>query len=200
MKWQEAVGEGLQLPDFHGNFGPTHFPGLRENILCRWYDLVVCTPVSAAEHVNKYGGFVDAQQLIDGNHNARDRCLAQTGLRHPKLARKITNFSETSPRLSTALTGGLITIGDTILVFPANRAGWLALPFRQGLASELCYSRFGRADRRHASAGTSVLEWLSEFVRRPPTEVDAFPLKRGIDICPGCKGPTQRPIGARKFV
>lgn len=192
--------EDFNFRIFYGDFGATPCPGLREKILCRWYDLVVCTPDYAAEHVNKDGVLVDAQLLIDGNYNVWDSWFAQTGLRHPGPARDVTNFNETSLCLSTALTGGGITIGDTILAFPAIRAGRLALPFRHGLESEQCYSLFDRADRRHTSAEASFLGWLSEVVRHHQTEVDAFLLKGGIDIYHGRKGPTQRPTAARKFL
>ena len=97
--------EDFNFRIFYGHFGATPCPGLREKILCRWYDLVVCTPDYAAEHVNKDGVLVDAQLLIDGNYNVWDSWFAQTGLRHPGPARDVTNFNETSLCLSTALTG-----------------------------------------------------------------------------------------------
>ncbi|MFN5999063.1 MAG: hypothetical protein ACK47Z_18365, partial [Paracoccaceae bacterium] len=84
--------------------------------------------------------------------------------------------------------GGGITIGDTILAFPAIRAGRLALPFRHGLESEQCYSLFDRAGRLHTTAEASFLEWLSEVVRQHETEVSAFLKESGIDIQHGRKG------------
>jgi DNA-binding transcriptional LysR family regulator len=174
--------EDFNFRIFYGHFGATPCPGLRERILCRWYDLVVCTPDYASEHVNGAGALVGAQLLIDGNYNVWDSWFAQTGLNHPGPARDVTHFNETSLCLSTALTGGGITIGDTILAFPAIRAGRLALPFRHGLESEQCYSLFGRAGRLNTSAETSFLEWLSEVVRLHETEVDTFLEESGIQI------------------
>ena len=180
--------EDFNFRIFYGHFGATPCPGLRERVLCRWYDLVVCTSDYASEHVNGQGALVDAQLLVDGNYNVWDSWFAQTGLSHPGPARDMTHFNETSLCLSTALTGGGITIGDTILAFPAIRAGRLALPFRHGLESEQCYSLFDRAGRLHTSAETSFLEWLSEVVRQHETEVSAFLQENGIDIYHGRKG------------
>ena len=100
----------------------------------------------------------------------------------------MTHFNETSLCLSTALTGGGITIGDTILAFPAIRAGRLTLPFRHGLESEQCYSLFDRAGRLHTSAEASFIEWLSEVVRLHDAEVSAFLEESGIDIHHGREG------------
>lgn len=179
--------EDFNFRIFYGHFGATPCPGLRERVLCHWYDLVVCTPEYASEHVDGKGALVEAQLLIDGNYNVWDSWFAQTGLSHPGPARDVTHFNETSLCLSTALTGGGITIGDTILAFPAIRAGRLALPFRHGLESEQCYSLFDRAGRLHTSSETSFLEWLSEVVRQHKTEVSAFLEENGIDIQHGRK-------------
>jgi LysR family glycine cleavage system transcriptional activator len=181
------LGEDFNFRIFYGHFGATPCPGLRERVLCRWYDLVVCTPDYALEHVNNQGALVDAQLLIDGNYNVWDSWFAQTGLSHPGPARDMTHFNETSLCLSTALTGGGITIGDTILAFPAIRAGQLALPFRHGLESEQCYALFDRAGRLHTKAEKSFLEWLSEVVRQHETEVGAFLMENGIDVHHGRK-------------
>lgn len=181
------LDEDFNFRIFYGHLGATHSPGLRETVLCRWYDLVVCTPDYAAEHVSGEGVLVDAQLLIDGNYNVWDSWFAETGLTHPGPARDVTHFNETSLCLSTALTGGGITIGDTILAFPAIRAGRLALPFPHGLESEQCYALFDRAGRRHTSAEASFLKWLHEVVRTHETEVDAFLLESGIDIFHGRK-------------
>ena len=182
------LDEDFNFRIFYGHFGATPCPGLRERVLCRWYDLVVCTPDYAQAHVSDSGGLVDAQLLIDGNYNVWDNWFAQTGLAHPGPARDVTHFNETSLCLSTALTGGGITIGDTILAFPSIRAGRLALPFRHGLESEQCYALFDRAGRLHTSAETSFLEWLSDVVRQHETEVSAFLQESGIDVCHGRKG------------
>ena len=179
--------EDFNFRIFYSHFGTTPCPGLRESVLCRWYDLVVCTPDYALEHVNGEGALVDAQLLIDGNYNVWDSWFAQTGLNHPGPARDMTHFNETSLCLSTALTGGGITIGDTILAFPAIRAGRLALPFRHGLESEQCCSLFDRTGRLHTIAEASFLEWLSEVVRQHETEVGAFLKESGIDIQHGRK-------------
>ncbi|WP_445810576.1 LysR family transcriptional regulator [Yoonia sp.] len=179
--------EDFNFRIFYGNFGAAPCPGLRERVLCHWYDLVVCTPDYASEHVNGEGALIEAQLLIDSNYNVWDSWFAQTGLSHPGPPRDITHFNETSLCLSTALTGGGITIGDTILAFPAIRAGRLALPFRHGLESEQCYSLFDRAGRLHTSSETSFLEWLSEVVRQHETEVSAFLEESGIDILHGRK-------------
>ena len=180
--------EDFNFRIFYGHFGATPHPGLRERILCRWYDLVVCTPDYALEHVNDEGELVGAQLLIDGNYDVWDSWFAQTGLSHPGPARDMTHFNETSLCLSTALAGGGITIGDTILAFPAIRAGRLTLPFRHGLKSEQCYSLFDRAERLHTSAEASFLEWLSEVVRLHDSEVSSFLKESGIDIHHGRKG------------
>ena len=174
--------EDFNFRIFYGHFGATPHPGLRESILCRWYDLVVCTPDYALEHVNDGGALVGAQLLIDGNYDVWDSWFAQTGLSHPGPARDMTHFNETSLCLSTALAGGGITIGDTILAFPAIRAGRLTLPFRHGLESEQCYSLFDRAGRLHTSAEASFIEWLSEVVRLHDAEVSSFLKESGIDI------------------
>ena len=179
--------EDFNFRIFYGHFGATPCPGLRERVLCRWYDLVVCTPDYASVHVSGEGALVNAQLLIDGNYNVWESWFAQTGLKHPGPARDITHFNETSLCLSTALTGGGITIGDTILAFPAIRAGRLALPFRHGLESEQCYSLFDRAGRRYTSGETSFFEWLSEVVRQHETEVSAYLLESGIDFHHGRK-------------
>lgn len=179
------LDEEFNFRIFYGHFGAVPFAGLRETILCRWYDLVVCTPDYAAEHVGRDGGLVDAQLLIDGNYDVWDDWFAQTGLPHPGPARDVTHFNETSLCLSTAQAGGGITIGDTILAFPSIRAGRLALPFRHGLISEQCYSLFDRAGRPHTAAETAFLRWLSEVVRHHQTEVDAFLAESGIDISHG---------------
>ena len=182
------LDEDFNFRIFYGHFGARPCPGLRERILCRWYDLVVCTPDYAQAHVSDSGTLVDAQLLIDGNYNVWDNWFAQTGLAHPGPARDVTHFNETSLCLSTPLTGGGITIGDTILAFPSIRAGRLALPFRHGLESEQCYALFDRAGRLHTSAETSFLEWLSDVVRQHETEVSAFLQESGIDIRHGRKG------------
>ncbi len=174
--------EDFNFRIFYGHFSATPCPGLRESILCRWYDLVVCTPDYAAAHVGPDGALVDAQLLIDGNYDVWDSWFAETGQRHPGLARHVTHFNETSLCLSTALAGGGITIGDTILAFPAIRAGRLALPFRHGLESEQCYCLFSRAGLRPTSAETAFLEWLSEVVRHHETEVEAYLSESGIDL------------------
>ena len=184
------LDEEFNFRIFYGQFGATPCPGLREQVLCRWYDLVVCTPAYAAEHVSSEGALVDAQLLIDGNYDVWDSWFAQTGVAHPGPARDMTHFNETSLCLSTALTGGGITIGDTILAFPAIRAGRLALPFRHGVESEQCYSLFDRAGRRHTSAEASFLEWLSGVVRQHQTEVSAFLAQSGIDVHQGRKAET----------
>jgi DNA-binding transcriptional LysR family regulator len=172
--------EDFNFRIFYGHFGATPCPGLRERVLCRWYDLVVCTPDYALAHVSGEGALVNAQLLIDGNYNVWDSWFAKTGLNHPGPARDITHFNETSLCLSAALTGGGITIGDTILAFPAIRAGRLALPFRHGLESEQSYSLFDRAGGRYTSGETSFFEWLSEVVRQHETEVSAYLLESGI--------------------
>ncbi len=174
--------EDFNFRIFYGHFGATPCPGLRERILCRWYDLVVCTPEYASEHVSGEGALIDAQLLIDGNYNVWDSWFTKTGLNHPGPARDMTHFNETSLCLSTALTGGGITIGDTILAFPSIRAGRLALPFRYGLESEQCYSLFDRAGRLHTAAELSFQEWLSEVVTKHEIEVNAFLKESGIDI------------------
>lgn len=174
--------EDFNFRIFYGHFGATLCPGLRERVLCRWYDLVVCTPDYAHEHVNADGTLVAAQLLIDGNYNVWDSWFAQTGLHHPGPARDMTHFNETSLCLSTALTGGGITIGDTILAFPAIRSGRLALPFRHGLESEQCYSLFDRAGRKHSAAEGSFLDWLFEVVKQHETEVSAFLDDSGIEL------------------
>lgn len=180
--------ENFNFRIFYGHFGATPCPGLREKILCRWYDLVVCTPDYAAEHVGSDGALVGAQLLIDGNYDVWDSWFSQTGLPNPGPARDVTHFNETSLCLSTALTGGGITIGDTILAFPAIRAGRLALPFRHGLESEQCYSLFDRAGQPQTAAETAFQEWLSEVVSRHESEVGAFLQESGIDIYHGRKG------------
>lgn len=179
--------EDFNFRIFYGHFGATPCPGLRERVLCHWYDLVVCTPDYASDHVSSEGSLVGAQLLIDGNYNVWDNWFAQTGLSHPGPARDVTHFNETSLCLSTALTGGGITIGDTILAFPAIRAGRLTMPFRHGLESEQCYSLFDRAGRLHTSGETSFFEWLSEVVRQHETEVSAYLLESGIDFHHGRK-------------
>ena len=192
--------EDFNFRIFYGHFGATPCPGLRERVLCRWYDLVVCTADYAMEHVDGAGALVDAQLLIDGNYNVWDSWFDQTGLNHPGPARDMTHFNETSLCLSTALTGGGITIGDTILAFPAIRAGRLALPFRHGLESEQCYALFDRAGRPHTLAEASFLEWLSEVVKQHETEVSAFLFENGIDINHGRKTAVAAVIAARPVV
>ncbi|MGQ0611338.1 MAG: LysR family transcriptional regulator [Paracoccaceae bacterium] len=178
---------------FYGQFGATLCPGLREKILCRWYDLVVCTPEYARAHLTEAGGLVDAQLLIDGNYNLWDAWFAQTGLSHPGPARDVTHFNETSLCLSTALAGGGITIGDTILAFPAIRAGRLALPFRHGLESAQCYAIYDRAGRRHTAAEESFLQWLSGALRQHEAEVGAFLEESGIVLHQGGAGGGRTP-------
>lgn len=193
----EVVAErnGRMRPDedfsfriFYGYFGAASFPGLRESVLCRWYDLVVCTPEYAVEHVRGDGGLVGAQLLIDGNYDVWDSWFAQTGVPHPGPARDVTHFNETSLCLSTALAGGGITIGDTILALPAIRAGRLALPFRHGLESEQCYSIFDRAGPRRTPAEAAFLKWLSQLVRQHEDEVNSFLSEIGIRIHHSRKG------------
>lgn len=174
--------EDFNFRIYYGHFGATPCPGLAEAVLCRWYDLVVCTPDYAAAHVGADGALVGAQLLVDGNYNVWDEWFRQTGLPHPGFARDVTNFNETSLCLSTALTGGGITIGDTILAFPSIRAGRLTLPFRHGLESEQCYSIFTRAGRRLTSAERAFLDWLSEVVRLHEAEVDAYLIDTGINL------------------
>ncbi len=192
--------EDFNFRIFYGHFGATPCPGLRERVLCRWYDLVVCTADYAMEHVDGAGALVDAQLLIDGNYNVWDSWFDQIGLNHPGPARDMTHFNETSLCLSTALTGGGITIGDTILAFPAIRAGRLALPFRHGLESEQCYALFDRAGRPHTLAEASFLEWLSEVVKQHETEVSAFLFENGIDINHGRKTAGTGEMAKRPFV
>jgi len=179
--------EDFNFRIFYGHFAAKTYPGLRETVLCHWYDLVVCTPEYAAEHVGRDGALVGAQLLIDGNYDIWDSWFSQTGLPHPGPARDLTHFNETSLCLSTALAGGGITIGDTILAFPALRAGKLALPFRHGLESEQCYALFDRTGRPRTLAETSFLVWLSELVRQHENEVSAFLQESGIDIRHGRK-------------
>ena len=67
------LDEDFNFRIFYGHFGATPCPGLRERVLCRWYDLVVCTPDYAQSHVSDSGALVDAQLLIDGNYNVSPR-------------------------------------------------------------------------------------------------------------------------------
>ena len=61
------LDEDFNFRIFYGYPGARVHPGLREDVLCRWYDLAVCTPEYAATHVTADGDLVDAQLLIDGN-------------------------------------------------------------------------------------------------------------------------------------
>lgn len=180
----------------YGHFGAISHAGLRETVLCRWYDLVVCTPDYAARHVDPDGTLREAQLLIDGNYDVWNTWFAETGQRHPGAAAQRTHFSETSLCLSTAMTGGGITIGDTILAFPAIRAGRLALPFRHGLESEQCYSLFTRKNQRPTPAESAFLEWLSEVVRHHQAEVEAYLAENGIDLDHGRRR-VKHPTGAQ---
>jgi LysR family glycine cleavage system transcriptional activator/LysR family transcriptional regulator of beta-lactamase len=174
--------EDFNFRIFYGPHAARSYPGLREDVLCHWYDLTVCTPDYATQHVSNAGDLVDAQLLIDGNYDVWDDWFQQTGQRHPGTARHITHFNETSLCLSTAMSGGGITIGDSILAFPAIRAGRLVLPFRFGLESSQCYSIFLRTGARPTAAETAFRDWLYEVVRQHQTEVGEYLVENGITL------------------
>lgn len=174
--------EDFNFRIFYGHHAARAFPGLREDVLCHWYDLTVCTPEYAAKHVSKTGDLVDAHLLIDGNYDVWDDWFRHTGQRHPGTARHIAHFNETSLCLSTAMSGGGITIGDSILAFPAIRAGRLALPFRYGLESSQCYSIFLRNGTKPTAAETAFRDWLSEVVRLHQKEVGEYLVENGIRL------------------
>jgi len=150
--------------------------------LCHWYDLTVYTSKYATCHVNEAGDLVDAQLLIDGNYDVWDDWFMETGQRHPSIARHSTHFNETSLCLSTAMSSGGITIGDSILAFPAIRAGRLALPFRFGLESSQYYSIFLRAGAKPTAEEMAFRDWLYEVVRLHQKEVGEYLVETGITL------------------
>ncbi len=176
------LDEDFNFRIFYGHFGEASHPGLREEVLCHWYDLTVCTPDYAAAHVNAVGDLEDAQLLIDGNYDVWDDWFVQTGRRHPGTIRKVTHFNETSLCLSTAMSGGGITIGDTILAFPAIKSGRLAMPFGSALQSSQCYSILQRNGNRGTTAETAFRSWLSQAVRDHEAEVSRYLAENGIRL------------------
>lgn len=174
--------EDFNFRIFYCHHAARTYSGLREDVLCHWYDLTVCTPDYAARHVSPAGDLVDAQRLIDGNYDVWDDWFKGTGQRNPGPARDVTQFNETSLCLSTAMSGGGITIGDSILAFPAIRAGRLAIPFRFGLESSQCYSIFQRSGAKPTAAEAAFRDWLFEVVRRHQKEVGDFLVENGIKL------------------
>ena len=168
------VNEEFNFRIFYGVFGAHPVEGLREEVLCRWFDHPVCTPDYARAHVGQDGALIDAQLLIDANYDVWDDWFRQTGQINPGTARHITRFNETSLCLSAAISGGGITIGDSFLAFPAIRSGRLVVPFRFGLESAQCYSVFRRRGPGATPAEQAFRIWLDGVVQRHQREVEAF--------------------------
>ena len=176
------LDEDFNFRIFYGHYGAKSYPGLREEVLCHWYDLTVCTSDYAAAHVSAAGDLMDAQLLIDGNYDVWDDWFVQTGQRHPGTLRQVTHFIETSLCLSAAMSGGGITIGDSILAFPAIRSGRLALPFRHGLESLQCYSLFLRSGAHSSMAEAAFRNWLRQVVQDHQAEVNHYFVDIGINL------------------
>ncbi len=182
------LDEDFNFRIFYGYFDANPQAGLHEEVLCHWYDLTVCTPDYATAHVSKAGALVDAQLLIDGNYDVWDNWFVQTGQPHPGTARHITHFNETSLCLSTAMSGGGITIGDSILAYPAIRAGRLTLPLRHGLESAQCYSMFTRSTARLTVAEAAFRDWLMQVVGLHQADVGAYLVDNGINLIARSQG------------
>lgn len=176
------LDEDFNFRIFYGHYGAKSYPGLREEVLCHWYDLTVCTSDYAAAHVSAAGDLMDAQLLIDGNYDVWDDWFVQTGQCHPGTLRQVTHFNETSLCLSAAMSGGGITIGDSILAFPAIRSGRLALPFRHGLESLQCYSLFLRSGTHSSMAEAAFRNWLRQVVQDHQAEVNHYFVDIGINL------------------
>lgn len=189
------LDEDFNFRIFYGPYAAKSHPGLREEVLCHWHDLTVCTPDYAAAHVSAAGDLVDAQLLIDGNYDVWEDWFVQTGQRHPGTIRNVTHFNETSLCLSTAMSGGGITIGDSILAFPAIRSGRLVLPFRHGLESAQCYSIFLRSGARPTQAETSFCNWLGQVVHDHQAEVNKYLADIGINLISNIGRKRARSVG-----
>lgn len=176
------LDEDFNFRIHYGYFGATVSSDLREEVLCRWYDVPVCTPDYARHHVGPAGNLVDAQLLIDANYDVWDNWFLRTALANPGTARHITRFNETSLCLSAAMSGGGITIGDSFLAFPAIRAGHLVMPFHVGLESEQCYSIYLRKGIRATAAEGAFLSWISQVVRTHQDSVDTYLADSGIGL------------------
>jgi molybdate transport repressor ModE-like protein len=176
------LDEDFNFRIFYGAYGANPSAELREDILCHWYDLPVCTPEYAVQHVGSGGDLIDAQLLIDANYDVWDDWCLQTGGTNPGTARHITRFNETSLCVSAALSGGGITIGDSLLAFPAIQSARLVMPFPCGLESEQCYSIFSRKGSRPTPAESAFHGWLSQLVTQHQADVRAYLVEQGVTL------------------
>lgn len=145
------LNEEFNFRILYGVFGAHPVEGLREEVLCRWFDHPVCTPDYARAHVGQDGALIDAQLLIDANYDVWDDWFRQTGQINPGTARHITRFNETSLCLSAAISGGGITIGDSFL--PSPRSALASLWCRSALVWKArnairCFGAGARVPRR----------------------------------------------------
>lgn len=182
------LDEHFNFRIFYGHFGAHSSSGLREEVLCHWYDVPVCTPEYARRHVDDGGNLVDAQLLVDANYDVWDIWFLQTGQANPGAARHITRFNESSLCLSAALSGGGITIGDFFLAFPAIQAARLVMPFRYGLESDQCYSIFLPEGERQTPAESAFRIWLYEVVRKHQDDVGRYLVNSGIVLMGNLRG------------
>ena len=98
------LDEDFSFRIFYGHFGAQSSGGLREEILCYWYDVPVCTPDYARQHVGRSGNLIDAQLLVDANYDVWDTWFLQTAQANPGSACHITRFNESSLCLSAAMS------------------------------------------------------------------------------------------------
>ena len=168
------LDEDFSFRIFYGYFGNHACGGLNEEVLCRWYDLPVCTSDYSAAHVSATGDLVDAQLLVDANYDVWDDWFSFAGHPHSDAKIRTANFSETSLCLSAAMSGGGMTIGDTFLALLAIRAGRLVAPFRFGLESAQNYSIFFQKFRHPTPAETAFRRWLFDRVALHQEEVESY--------------------------
>jgi len=174
------LDEDFSFRIFYGYSGAQPSGDLGEEMLCRWFDMPVCTPDYARAHVGATGDLIDAQILVDANYDVWADWFRLTGQTNPGAATGVTNFNETSLCLSAAMSGGGITIGDTFLAFPAICSGILVVPFRFGLESAQSYAIFSRKSDPATPAETSFRGWLFETVRSHQNDVRAYLLHHRI--------------------
>lgn len=157
--------EDFDFRIFYANEGALASKAFHESVLCRWIDMLVCTPDFAANHLGPEKPLCEAPYLADANYDMFEEWCSLTGINAGGTRQHITVFNETTLCLSVAASGGGLTIGDSFLALPPIQSGSFVVPYKVGLVSAQCYLLFKRRNRPPTVAHRKFETWLRGAIR-----------------------------------
>ncbi|MFT5706092.1 MAG: DNA-binding transcriptional LysR family regulator [Oceanospirillaceae bacterium] len=169
---QLQLEENFNFRIFYGEKQHSEF--FKQQLLCHWIDIPLCTPQYAHTNIFNDNNLNNAHFLIDRNYHPWLDWFQYSQQIAPKKLEPQTTYNETTLCLYAAISGGGITIGDSILAFNAMSQERLIPPFKIGVKSDDAYWIHTQKENSRTKAEQSFEYWLLNTMQDYQQQVMAY--------------------------